>query len=141
MVCAVLLGALVILITSEVTALLVSLPPPFHEVKCLVRGTLTFCDDDDAQADDQFVASIEEAVDGVYDALNASGVKLIREEGSGKWTEDELAYWVGVVSGFFNQAVRRLRAETRAEYQRGNVSCHMYTLTYASPWWLPRGSA
>jgi hypothetical protein len=56
-------------------------------------------------ADEEFVASIDDAVNGAYDALNRSGVSILRAEGSGKWTKDELQYWADVASGFFNQAV------------------------------------
>eukprot|EP01046_Picozoa_sp_COSAG06_P060234 COSAG06_NODE_12742_length_1335_cov_1.633194_1_plen_124_part_10 len=56
-------------------------------------------------ADEEFVASIDDAVNGAYDALNRSGVSILRAKGSGKWTKDELQYWADVASGFFNQAV------------------------------------
>jgi hypothetical protein len=55
--------------------------------------------------DEDFVNSIDAAVDDAYDALNASGVTVLRSQGSGKWTVEELQMWANVVSGLANQLV------------------------------------
>eukprot|EP01043_Picozoa_sp_COSAG02_P034957 COSAG02_NODE_2475_length_8735_cov_5.368110_2_plen_111_part_00 len=55
--------------------------------------------------DEDFVNSIDVAVDDAYDALNASGVKVLRSQGSGKWTVEELQTWANVVSELVNQLV------------------------------------
>ena len=56
-------------------------------------------------ADEDFVSSIDAAVDDAYDALNESGVKLLRATSSGKWTKDELQQWASMLSAVMNQLV------------------------------------
>lgn len=55
--------------------------------------------------DENFIATIDEAVDDVMDMLNESGVKILRPQGGGKWTKDELRYWADLFSAFANQVV------------------------------------
>jgi predicted PurR-regulated permease PerM len=55
--------------------------------------------------DEDFVASIDAAVDDAYNALNESGVKVLRSQGNGKWSVEELQAWANVVSGLVNQLV------------------------------------
>jgi AI-2 transport protein TqsA len=54
--------------------------------------------------DDDFVNNLKDAVDDAYSSLNASGIKIIREEKEG-YTPEEAAGFIGIFSNIANLAV------------------------------------
>merc|ERR1712086_370269 len=54
-------------------------------------------------ADEEFVQELTDFVDDIYDSLNASGLKILRETTDG-YTSDEISGIVGAFGGFFNSA-------------------------------------